>query len=174
MSIEDTIEGHVATGNLHWIRNGTEPIRRLYVSTVLYRALDGLSGNQIQWAEILSDLHQFAAGVYEVKVRRLGRSEDVGEKADMVRLAQRHPGDPEEIWEIRICWQEPEEPQIRIFGRFAGLDCFIALTWEYRYGLDYSAAMQTCAGVWAQLFPDDDYWKGRYYDGYLSKARFAD
>lgn len=174
MSIEETIEAHMAAGTLQWVRNTIEPIRRLYVSTVLDLALEGNCGNEEQWAEILSDFHQFAAGSYDVKVRRLGRYSDVDEKADMVRLAQLRPGDPEEIWEIRIVWQDPEEPQIRIFGRFAARDCFVALTWEYRTGLDYSVAMRACLAAWNALFPEDDCWKGKYFDGYLSKARFVD
>jgi hypothetical protein len=61
----------------------------------------------------------------------------------------------EEVWEIRSL----EEPGIRVLGRFADTDLFIALTWHKRADLlgpksrQWRDAIIGCKTNWVNLFP---------------------
>jgi hypothetical protein len=61
----------------------------------------------------------------------------------------------EEVWEIR----SQDEPGIRVLGRFADTDLFVALTWHHRAGLlgpqsrQWRDAIVGCKTEWMHLFP---------------------
>ncbi len=62
----------------------------------------------------------------------------------------------DEVWEIRS--RDPK-PGIRVFGRFAEKDVFVALTWELREPLlgpgsrEWRDAREACKAEWRKLFP---------------------
>ena len=62
----------------------------------------------------------------------------------------------DEVWEIR---SRHPKPGIRVFGRFAELDTFVALTWSLRgrlggpTSLEWKDAIRECKAIWRQLFP---------------------
>jgi len=64
--------------------------------------------------------------------------------------------DSDEVWEIRS--RDPK-PGIRVFGRFARKDVFVALTWEEREPLlgpgsrEWRDARVACKTEWTKLFP---------------------
>jgi len=61
----------------------------------------------------------------------------------------------EEVWEIR----SREEPGLRVLGRFAEADVFVALTWHKRAALagpqsrQWRDAIVGCKTEWTNLFP---------------------
>lgn len=70
-------------------------------------------------------------------------------------FAQLHPAS-EEVWEIR---SRNPRPSLRIFGRFAATDVFVALTWSKRAVLgaaksrEWRDARERCKSEWRRLFP---------------------
>jgi hypothetical protein len=76
---------------------------------------------------------------------------------------------PEELWDIR-CFGP--KPGLRIFGRFADKDVFIALTWNYRENLasdvEYAKAGDRAVRQWGMLFAS--YFVGNYPDDYITGA----
>jgi hypothetical protein len=69
----------------------------------------------------------------------------------------------DEIWEIRS--RDPD-PSLRIFGRFADKDLFVALSWHKRPDLGgpktrpWRDAMVECGAEWRKLFPSYDALQG--------------
>lgn len=124
-------------------------LRQLYVSLELQTLLDGPWVND-EWEErfgyMKADFHRFVTG--EMIALRLPPSKDV--EANIAKLEP-----PEkETWDIR-CSAPP--PQLRVFGRFAGLDVFVALTWKLRSWLDddldkWQGAIDECRREWGKLF----------------------
>jgi len=61
----------------------------------------------------------------------------------------------EEVWEIRSL----DQPGIRVLGRFADTDIFVALTWHKRADLagpqsrQWRDAIVGCKTIWRNLFP---------------------
>lgn len=79
----------------------------------------------------------------------------------------------EEVWEFRI--GDPH-PGVRVFGRFAEKDIFIATCWGYREQFDSDRAwrdygIERCKNDWKNLFPAYDPFRGVEIHDYLSKAR---
>ena len=77
----------------------------------------------------------------------------------------------EEIWEFRI---RDTAPQLRVFGRFAEQDLFIALTHAGRDGLetdeDWRREKRRCTREWRRLFPSYNPHTGQTADDYLSNS----
>lgn len=77
----------------------------------------------------------------------------------------------DEVWDFRCI--DPK-PGIRVFGRFAALDMFVALTWDYREnieGEDYWAEqVRMCVAAWDRLFLGLPPHKGKTLDAYLSES----
>jgi hypothetical protein len=75
----------------------------------------------------------------------------------------------EEVWEFRC--RDPS-PQIRIFGRFADRDLFIAFTKKTKREChtddDYHQAKEECKRKWRSLFPSYNPYKGNRPDDYVS------
>lgn len=81
----------------------------------------------------------------------------------------------DEVWEFRSTHKNPEM-SIRMFGRFAVKDFFIALNWEKRPYLaepespQWKKAKKTCKSEWAKLFPVYPPLKGDDLHDYLSNS----
>jgi hypothetical protein len=71
-----------------------------------------------------------------------------------------------EVFDIRTLYG----PGIRAFGCFVGLDNFLALTWDYREGMDFTYECKRCHHEWRQIFGSlDPFSKGKQLHEYLTK-----
>jgi hypothetical protein len=81
----------------------------------------------------------------------------------------------EEVWEIRS--RDPR-PAIRVFGRFAQQDTFVALTWAYRKPLggpnshEWRDAIEITKAEWRKLFPTYDPFSGTTVNDYITDNVF--
>jgi hypothetical protein len=84
------------------------------------------------------------------------------------------------VWEFRI---GSPRPGIRIFGRFAQQDTFVATNWDARAGLldpktrkddprKWRDAMIRCKREWVSLFPAYDPLSGKSLYDYISNSRY--
>jgi hypothetical protein len=76
----------------------------------------------------------------------------------------------DEVWEFRC--RDPN-PQIRIFGRFAEKDLFIAFIKRNRPELsndEYQPVMEECKRHWRTLFPSYNPHHGSSADDYVSNC----
>jgi hypothetical protein len=77
----------------------------------------------------------------------------------------------DEVWEIRS--RDPK-PGIRVFGRFAETDLFVALTWWWRSDLkgpkskQWRNAREGCKAEWQKLFPAYPAKSGTQINDYIS------
>jgi hypothetical protein len=75
----------------------------------------------------------------------------------------------DEVWEIRV-WDP--KPGMRVFGRFAERDVFIALTWARREALpnsrEWRNAREGCKAEWRKLFPTYNAITGDNVNDYVS------
>lgn len=129
------------------------------------------SDSDPRWSQARARLNRFAEG-RPIPVRKFGNRKDRDRKQPST-LAYLPPfkgkGQCAEIWEFRI--QIPGFEQLRIFGRFARMDWFIAIAWRDRDQLDYTEAMSECDDTWRRLFGIKEPHKGASIDAYLSKAQ---
>lgn len=97
---------------------------------------------EIRWSRLRADLDSFVEGRLIV----------VGRNGYMKLLDPRR----EEVWEIR---SRSPKPSLRLFGRFAARDVFVALTWSARAplagkgSLPWRDAIRACKAEWRKLFP---------------------
>lgn len=81
----------------------------------------------------------------------------------------------DEVWEIRS--RDPE-PSIRVFGRFALTNWFVALTWSKRADLkgpesrEWRDAIEACKAEWRKLFPTYNPRMGDHVHDYISARYF--
>lgn len=81
----------------------------------------------------------------------------------------------EDVWEIRS--RDPK-PGIRVFGRFADVDVFVALTWDYRenlggpYSKEFDRERERCKAEWRKLFNTYPTIFGSAVDEYISENAF--
>ena len=79
----------------------------------------------------------------------------------------------DEVWEIRV--RDPR-PGLRILGRFADKDLFIAFHWYLRTQLKgrrskaFANAIVDCKAAWDELFPNRQPHSGNTVDDYLTNA----
>ena len=79
-------------------------------------------------------------------------------------MARVHPVESE-IFDFRCL--DPK-PQIRILGRFAASDTFIALAWDFRDDIDWDEIVSETEATWNELFPDTNPLKRDNINGYIS------
>lgn len=77
----------------------------------------------------------------------------------------------DQVWEIRV--HDPK-PGVRIFGRFAEKDVFLALTIgfreNYKTNADWVPAIERCKRTWRTYFPTYTPLSGLQPDDYISKS----
>lgn len=168
MSIHDEINGRCSERRLRLLAPalvGSPCVRTIFVSAEIYAAVQGPwqePDHEIRCARLRAYLDRFIEG----HVVSVGR-DPFKKKADafLVRLNERE----DEVWEIRV--RQPK-PGIRVFGRFAERDCFVALTWLGREMLDdphaWRNAREKCKAEWRRLFPTYDAHRGVDFDDYVS------
>lgn len=78
----------------------------------------------------------------------------------------------DEVWEIR---GRAPRPTIRVFGRFAERDCFVALGWRLRKELggadsiEFRREVLNCRADWRRIFSAYDAFKRNTVDDYISE-----
>jgi hypothetical protein len=119
---------------------------------------------EFRWGYVLSDLTVFVRDPWITVAADPRRAK----AAYMARLLP----DGDEVWDVRC--RDPH-PGIRLLGRFAEKNVFIALTWEERLPLgrfesdEWKAAISRCATEWNLHFWSDPL-RGNYPDDYLDGA----
>jgi len=175
MSIRDEVNGLCEQGRLFRLRPifldpGLRERREIYVSEEVNARFSGPWDDpsvEIRCGRAQADLEAFVSRdpiVVARDPRRAGASY-------MSRLIP--PRD--EVWDIRS--YDPT-PGIRVLGRFAEKDVFIALTWEVRRLLndfdspEWRTAIRRCATAWINLFHVYEPLRGDYFADYISDAIF--
>jgi hypothetical protein len=145
MSIQDEIQWWVQRGGLYLVRPlaRNAPCRRaMFVRPQVWQALNGpwsSDDDEDRFARLQADLEQFIEG------RRIDPTYFKG-------LAPRRDG----IWAIRSV---RPSPSIRVLGRFAEKDVFVATNYELRAPLGgfenraWREAKRHCLAEWRKLFP---------------------
>lgn len=119
---------------------------------------------ELRWGFVMSDLCVFVRDPWitiAVESRR-------AKAAYMARLQP----DDSEVWDIRC--RDPK-PGIRLLGRFAEKNVFVALTWEERLPLrnfespEWRAATSRCTIEWNRRFWSEPF-RGHFPDDYLDGA----
>ena len=145
----------------------------MWISKELRGCLDELTGDPAtdkRWAELEADLQRFLvdrwitvpSDLYPT-VRKSNRD------SYMAKLRGE-----DEVWEIRSC---APRPGIRIFGRFALKDMFIAFTWAWRPELkgegsaEWREAIGVCGAEWRKVLPSYAPLSGEYPYDYISGAQ---
>jgi hypothetical protein len=119
---------------------------------------------EFRWGYVLSDLCVFVRDPW-ISIA------DDSRRAENAYMARLQP-DQDEVWDIRC--RDPN-PGIRLLGRFAGKNVFIALTWEERLPLskfesaEWKAAISRCTTQWNLFFWSEPL-RGTFPDDYLDGA----
>lgn len=171
MSIHDLVADAVARCRLFPVepRMPSEPMNRtLYVHPEVHRLLNGPWKDE---EEHLSGKLWAAFDRFVVGKRITVALDSPYRKPKSTYLSRMDPtGD--EVWEIRIL--DPR-PALRVFGRFADRDCFVALNWGLRKDLggpgskEFQQAIRNCLVTWRQTFPHYNAFTGSTTDEYLSE-----
>jgi hypothetical protein len=155
MSIRDEIKHWIGEGRLFLLTPAlaSSPCSRtMFVADELNRLILGPWASQedeFRFGKLRADLDMFIDGSL------LSVAQAPYKKPKTTYLARLDPM-VEEVWEIRS--RDPK-PGIRVFGRFAEKDVFVALTWEFRDGLggpasrEWRDAREGCKAEWRKLFP---------------------
>jgi hypothetical protein len=143
--------------------------RLIYVMGDLLQTLSETENTHVGWRHV--EARDFLDGF------SLGDSFSVSQhphaKPAFVQLSRVHPID-KEVWSFRCL---APRPGMRILGRFAAKDCFVALGWDYRENLDsdqrWTDLANECVNQWRTLFSDNPPHQGKHVDDYLS-SNFKD
>jgi hypothetical protein len=169
MSIIDQIKERIAEGHLVEIdwRDLRSPDqnryrRWIYVSSAIHREMNQRSAQQA-FRVLSAQFQSFLSGA-NIPVAL----EANHKHAEWARLQK--PGD--EVWESRIRYTSPE---LRILGRFAARDVFVALNlydYQLRGKKAWDRAKLLCQSDWSLLFPTMSPVQGRTIHDYL-RAKFT-
>jgi hypothetical protein len=177
MSIQAEIASRVAEGRLRALEQAmpsTPEKRRILVVPSVIDMLDGpwissRYGRRAGAARAL--LENFLRG--DQIVGRMPPSKDVHTVIALLDPAV------ENVWEFRV---GTPRPGIRILGRFAEQDTFVATNWLYREEFRDPATQQDdsrkwrdevvrCKTIWSQLFPSYNPFVGNTLHDFISNAR---
>jgi hypothetical protein len=153
MSIYDEIQNRIIEGRLFLLEPALPDaahMRRVFASSDVNSLLLGPwddTDSATRCNYLRADIDKFIEGQI-VTVAQRSRAAGV---ADLAQLQPQR----EEVWEIR---SRNPKPSLRVFGRFADTDVFIALTWSPRIPLAgwgsraWRDAIVGCKTEWAKLF----------------------
>jgi hypothetical protein len=173
MSISGEINTLCIEGYLHRLvpaLPGSSVRRALYVSREINDLLSGpwtAPDQEYRWGRARADLEVF------VEDQRIVVPRD-SRRARSAYMGQLQPPS-DEVWDIRC--RDPK-PGIRILGRFAERDVFIALVWKERLQLrdfgsrEWRDAILECKTNWQHLFHAYQPMTGNYPHEYISDAVF--
>jgi hypothetical protein len=173
MSIRDEINKRIAERRLLTLEPTIpgDPVERtMLVSSELRGLLDGpwdSEATERRAGRLRADLERFITGQQVA----MCLSPSAGATAYMRRLDR--PSD--EVWEIRSV--DPR-PAIRVFGRFAEIDVFVALNWAKRRVLGEGTSLQWHLAIierqqmWGKLFPECEPIHGDSIRDYVSANAF--
>lgn len=175
MSIRREIGNRCGEGRLFHLPPflpGAPVVRMMFVSAEIHAVVVGAHSLDTEegrrFGQLRGDLDRFTEGAL-ISVADHPYRKD--KKAYIARL------DPprDEAWDIRSV--DPK-PAIRVFGHFAMVDTFIALTWAWRRDLggpgskEWRDEIERCKAAWRQLFhPYPPYSGGSLHD-YVSSNAF--
>jgi hypothetical protein len=164
MSILDEIKEHVDRNNLYEIirrdlrASGNDEYRRwIYLSSAINQEITNRF-DEPSFRRLSVQFQNFIIG-HTVPVALVPDHK----KAQWARL------DPasHEVWETRVRHVSPE---LRVLGRFADVDIFVALNlyegWELK-GRKWDAAKARCQSDWSALFPSSSPARGRNGNDYI-------
>lgn len=153
MSIASRVSAHLAAGGLveHVpLFPGIGPSRRVLLAAAVQIHLQGpwsSRKDEEQWFQVRANLDSCVQG----GLISIAKSPF---KAGTALLAQLDPPS-DEVWEIRC---RAPRPGIRVFGRFAERDTFIAFRWQFRnlmggrYAHEWHWMIDDCQKDWSALF----------------------
>lgn len=169
MSIREMIREWNKSGELCLLAPmfpSTERVRWVFVSKELYRAFHGpwvSSDEEKNMMRARATLDAFTSG-QRIGVR-LPPSKNVA--AQLALLEDRR----DEVWEFRC--RDPN-PQMRIFGRFAEQNLFVAFIKknrdEFKSNDDFQPVMEECKKHWRTLFPTYNPHRGSSAHDYVSNC----
>ena len=175
MSIHGVIADAVARGQLFRVEPTleSEPMdRAMYSSAEVNLLITGPWVDEVdefRCGKLRMDFDRFVEG------RRIPVAFDNPyRKPKRTYLSRMHPVD-DEVWQIR---SRAPKPSIRIFGRFADRDCFVALNWRLRRELggpgsqEYRKEIRNCLSAWRRIFPSYDALTGNSVNDYISEKAF--
>lgn len=145
-----------------------ETKRAIFVSPEVNEAAYGPweeTTDGLRLSELRGHLDRFIIG------GRISIAEDPYDKHKTAYLARLDPI-RDEAWQIRIL--DPK-PAIRVFGHFAQVDTFVALTWRWRRELEgpkskaWRNEINRCKTEWRKLFPAYQPLKSEDIDEYVSE-----
>lgn len=145
--------------------------RQLYLSQELASMIQGPWTNKEERARYLSLRADFDAFTTSRTITVARRPRAAKPAALLAQLEKPQ----EEVWEIRSV---APDPSLRIFGRFAGRDTFVALRWQYRAVLgapgspEWEFLIRVCQHDWRTLFHSFPPHTGSYPYDYISGAIF--
>jgi hypothetical protein len=170
MSLRDEIGHRLREGRLFKLLpmlDGDRVERTMLVSEEVHAAVNGPwdSADADRMARLRADLDNFTEGA------AISISQEPFRKPKTTYLARTHPPE-DEVWDIRS--RDPK-PGIRVLGRFAEKDVFIALVWNHREALggpgskEWRDFIERCKAEWRRLFPTYPPHSGRRIDDYVSE-----
>ncbi len=171
MSIQDVIKYWMSEGQLFQVfpRLLGSPVNRvLLASEAVNRLVTGPwedAKEEIRCGRLWADFDRFIEG------RLISMSlESPYSKPRTTYMARLHPP-ADDVIEIRS--RDPK-PGMRVFGRFADKDVFVALNWEYRENLggpqdkEFGREREICKAEWRKLFNTYPSINGKKIDEYFA------
>lgn len=176
MSIHVSIEDAVARGLLFLVEPTmqSEPMNRaLYASPTVHRLTTGPwadEAEQYRSGQLRADFDRFVEG------RLVPVALDSPHKKPKDTYLSRMDPAEDEVWQIR---SRAPRPAIRVFGRFAYRDCFVALTWRFRKELEgresraHKKEIRNCLAAWRRTFPSYNAFTGESVNDYISEKALS-
>lgn len=176
MSLVTEVKDWCDQGRLHLLRpaSGDPIVRVICLSEELVGMVCGPwadPNDAARWTALRADLDAFIEGRKVVAVAK--HPFKGGKRADLKRLYKAR----DEVWEWR---SRHPQPGIRIFGRFASTDIFVAFEWMARTELggprdltgkesrEWRYAKLRCKTDWRNLFPAYNSFTASTLYGYVS------